>query len=1347
MVRKAIFLNFTRILSSTLFFVICINEACSQSQITFRQLSIKAGLSQNSAVSISQDSTGYLWIATQDGLNRYDGKKFVYFPYSFVDITKPDYSNLGKVYTDRRGELWIIPLDRIPRKLHPETQTFEPIPGIDDASVVYQDKNFNLWFGTYSSGLFCLKNDSEYVNLEILPSNLNGTIFNIVEDSSGDLLLASEHSIIRFNSHTGEHNKLSPESLVNGLIEANFSDIVFDKTGRQWIATYGDGLYFKEENENNFNRISKFSFSDPLPNDLNILDLYLDSKDRLWIATYGRGLYMINFPRQKIDHFIAEKQNPRALHYNDILCIYEDYTGTIWLGTDGAGLSFYDEYLEKFNSFINFQTPENINIDVVRAITVDQEKRVWIGTSGKGLTQFDPLSNSWQTFTTNANSTNNIASDRIMSLLVDEENDLWIGTQGEGLNIYDSNDKFIHYTEDTSILLSAETIWAIFEDSRNRVWLGTREKGLIQFDKKKGEVKYLKDQLLHKNNLSGNNIRVITEGKKGQLWLGTETDGIVLFDTEQESFISFKEKNETNSLSNNNIKSLYYSPDNILWIGTNGGGLNALDLNSEKFYHFTVEDGLANNVIYAIMPDSNGNLWLSSNKGITRFTKGSNLGASPEIVNYTNYDGLATEFNTGAYFKDVDGHLYFGGLDGFYWFKPDKIKVNNILPKTSITSLEVLNELYPIKKGLTLGHTQNTLTFTFSSMQYALPEKNNYQYKLVNYDEDWVHAGNNNFARYSYLPPGDYELLVKSSNYDGIWNETPARFPFKIAFPWYWNPIAKLIYFLLFLWAAYGVYSYFKWRWKMKLDLELKDEEASRLQKLNDFKSKLYTDISHEFRTPLTLISGPVDAKLSEGNLSDRDFESFSMIKRNTNRLLTLVDQLLNMAKLEKGKLSLKVKEGNLGFFIGAIASSFKLKAAQKNIDYQINIDKLQDCMYDEDAIEKILTNLLTNALKYCPDNGLCEFNASRENSTVAISVENKVENLSEIEVDRLFTRFYQKDEYAEGIGVGLSLVKELVNLYRGEVLVRMEDHDMIQFKVILPIERELFESAEILNTPKVNKELTGPATKVGLNKYSDTVSKKTKEKLPLILIVDDHKEIRDFLKSAWDKKYHLYEAENGKSGIEKALEIIPDLIVTDVRMPILDGIELCNILKTDERTSHIPIILLTAGQGDENELKGLQSGADDFVTKPFKLKILEKRVDNLIETRNALRSRYSQEFILKAKDIAITPTDEIFLNRVQRLLDEQLSNPDFNATAFSRKVGMSRMQLHRKLMAHTGLSTTAFIRSQRLKQAIHILQTSDASINEVAYSVGFNTPSYFIKCFKETFSKTPAEYLQTTNK
>ena len=365
----------------------------------------------------------------------------------------------------------------------------------------------------------------------------------------------------------------------------------------------------------------------------------------------------------------------------------------------------------------------------------------------------------------------------------------------------------------------------------------------------------------------------------------------------------------------------------------------------------------------------------------------------------------------------------------------------------------------------------------------------------------------------------------------------------------------------------------------------------------------------------------------------------------------------------------------------------------------------------------------------------------------VVISVKNKVENLSEIEVDRLFTRFYQKDEYAEGIGVGLSLVKELVNLYRGEVSVRIEDHNMIHFKVILPFERELFESVEILNAPEVNKKLKGPADRVGLNKASKTVSKKTKEKLPLVLIVEDHKEIRDFLKSAWDKKYHLYEAENGKSGVEKALEIIPDLIITDVRMPILDGIELCNTLKTDERTSHIPIILLTAGQGEENELKGLQSGADDFITKPFKLKILEKRVENLIESRKALRSRYSQEVILKAKDIAITPTDEIFLNKVQRLLDEQLSNPDFNAATFSKNVGMSRMQLHRKLLAYSGLSTTAFIRSQRLKQAIHILQTSDASINEVAYSVGFNTPSYFIKCFKETFAKTPAEYLQTTNK
>ncbi|SDM14368.1 two-component regulator propeller domain-containing protein [Kriegella aquimaris] len=1343
MKKKKIVVNFSKIVGLVLIFVgNC--HLFSQSQITFRQLSIKDGLSQNSAISVSQDSIGYLWIATQDGLNRYDGRSFTTFPYTFVDITKPDYSNLGKVYTDRQGGVWIIPMDRTLRKFEPTAEIFESLPGINDASTLIQGDKLNYWVGTYNNGLFRVKPDlkggSEYKVEQVLSSDqLNTTIFNIVQHTDGKLLLTTEKKIILFDPATFKSEYIEPTTLYGEPIDVNFSDIVLDKMGREWIGTYGDGLYFGEIGGNGLRRISDLDFTDPLPQNLNIIDLYIDSRDRLWVATYGRGLYMINFEQEKIQHFSSEKHNPQALHYDDILCIYEDYSGTLWYGTDGAGLSYYDEYLEKFNSFTNYQTPERISIDVVRAITLDKDDNVWVGTSGKGLTQYQPETNSWQTFIAEAGDTNTISSNRIMALQTDTDGNLLIGTQGGGLNILDNDGQFTQFSPTSNPSLSANTIWTIYKDRKNRYWLGTREQGLVQFNKEKGEILSYK----YDSGLSSNNIRAITEDDSGNLWMATDADGIVHLDLQTGKFMHYVNDPKKNSLSNNSLKTLYFAPNGILWIGTNGSGLDAFDTKSQKFYNYNIQDGLANNVIYAILPDSHGSLWLSSNKGITRFTPGDNWQSQPQITNYTNYDGLATEFNTGAYYKHKNGALYFGGLEGFYWFKPNQIRENNILPKTTITGLDILNQPYPLQKNRELRHDQNTLSFSFSSMQYSLPEKNQYQYKLQNYDNEWVSSGNTNFARYTQLPPGDYEFLVKSSNYDGVWNESPASYSFSIAPPWYLSSWAKIVYSVLFMALIFGVYRYVIWRWKVKLDLERKEEETQRLKKLNDFKSKLYTDISHEFRTPLTLISAPVDKKMAEGKLSHNDFVSFSMIKRNTQRLIALVDQLLHLAKLEKGELKLRIDKGNLGLFLGMITTSFEYKAQERNITYTITIENLDVAWFDEDALEKIVTNLLSNAFKYGSQGGECHFKAIRSEDNILISVKNTVEKHSDIDVDKLFTRFYQQDAHADGAGIGLSMVKELVHLYHGQTSVAMEREDLIHFQIRLPIEKGAFGKEEFCKT---TSEIPDRVSNTALVSGESLQVGQKEGVRPILLIVEDQKEVREFLKSVWHTKYEVYEAYNGQKGVEKALEIVPDLIISDVRMPICDGIELCNRLKTDERTSHIPIILLTAGISEENELRGLRSGADDFITKPFKLSILETRVANFIATRKRLRSRYSQELVLEAKDIAITPTDEIFLNRVQRILDEHLSDASFNAAAFGERIGMSRMQLHRKLQAYTGLSTTEFIRSQRLRQAAQILKTTDITINEVAYTVGFNTPSYFIKCFKETYKKTPSEYLQSPN-
>ncbi len=1303
----------------------------AQEQIGFRQLSIKDGLSQNSAISIAQDSTGYLWIATQDGLNKYDGRSFTKYPYIFADVTRPNYSHLGKVYVDRKGTVWCIPYDKKLHRLNAKANRFEPLEVTSDATIIYQDRDLNYWVGTYRTGIVLLDSLGRKLPLPS-PIAAGSTCYDILQEGT-NMLLATDRGVLRVGLASKKALDTLRHTATGQLVTRGFSTLQSDQTGRQWLGTYGGGLYFKNPGEDFLHPANDLPLSQPLDPQLNILSLFVDTHQNLWVGTYGSGLFKVDLNAYTVQHFRTDKHNPKAIHYNDILSIYEDYTGTLWFGTDGAGASYYDAFLEKFNSITNFQVPDDIHVDVVRAIATDCRESVWIGTSGKGLMQLNQKTGQWHKYDTRETG---LLSDRIMSLLCGVEGNLLIGTQGGGLSLLSPDGTIVNYLNTPRYNTRAVTIWDIFQDSRGITWLATRENGLLQFDTKTGVVKAF-------NTSSGfpdisDNIRVITEGAKGELWLGTDSEGLVRLHPENGQAETYYHDPLNASIASDKIKSLYYDPSGVLWVGTYGKGLSALDTRDQSFHTFDETNGLANNVVYAILPDEHNNLWLSSNRGISRFSPPPDWRTAPSIVNYTNYEGLATEFNTGAYYKAQDGTLYFGGLEGFYWFVPETIQTHTQLPKTVITGLMVANEPRVPHDGLELDHRENTLSFTFASLQYSLPEKNQYQYRLLNYDKQWIPAEHTNFARYSFLPPGRYEFQVKSSNYDGVWNEAPARFAFVIRPPWYASWWARALYALLLLLGVASAYYYLKWRWRMKLDLQLKQEEASRWERLNDFKTKLYTDISHEFRTPLSLIAAPVENKLTKGGLSDAEFAELSMIKRNTHRLIGLVDQLLQLARLEKGKWPIRLRQDDAGLFIRALLPTFEYQAALKKIQYTWTVAEIKDVWFDSDVLEKILVNLLANALKYCPEGGTCSLSASQSGNRICLEIHNTVEDPATIELDQLFDRFYQGADYDPGAGIGLSLVRELVALYHGEIGAHL-DGNTICFSLELPTDPEAIPGAQKIGEGPHAIHLQG-RDPVAEKREADN-GKKDGE-LPLVLLVEDHEEVRDYLKKAWADKYQILEASNGAEGIQLALENVPELILTDIRMPQCSGIELCNILKQDECTSHIPIILLTSGGEVETELKGLESGADDFVTKPFKLPVLEKRIDNLINTRRSLRHHYSQEYILEAKNIAITPTDEQFLNKVQAIMEQHLSDPQFNATAFCRLVGMSRMQLHRKLQLYTGLSTTAFIRSQRLKQAEQLIRASDLSINEVAYAVGFNTPSYFIKCFREAYDTTPAAYV-----
>ena len=1273
-----------------------------EKRIAFRALTVDDGLSQNSVVSIAMDHTGFMWFATQDGLNKYDGKRFKHYPFQFEDVTRNTFSKLGKVYVDHQNAVWIITNSGKLHKQIKSTERFQFIDNLVNVSTLFQSNNRDFYFGTYGSGLFKISHATHDTIQLLEPDDRALTIYDFIAYDD-KILAATTTGILQIGN--------SDYELITIDRDVNFSAFAKStKTGDLYLGSYGKGL-FVNRGKLNFRPFKGFEKAS-LPDDLIIQDMLVDRSDKLWVATYGNGVYLIDFENETIQHFMANKVDPYALHYNDVLSLYEDFTGIIWLGTDGSGLSYYDKDLVKFNVLTNKQAPNHVNIDFVRAI-VEMEHKVWLGTSNKGLTLVDFKQNEFKMYTTE-NST--LASDRVMSL-INSDGFLWVGHQNSGLQKLEG-DTFKSYPDTEGM-----SIWKIYKASENRLWLCTLN-GLILYDEEHGVVK----TYTSKNSaLASNAIRTVEADDHNRLWIGTESEGLYVLHLNNGTLSEIEAVQD-------HIKSLYYDAG-VLWIGTNGNGLKAYNVTTQAIKHFTTAEGLANNVIYAILPDEDNNLWLSSNKGLTKASISDDTILN--IKNFSNYDGLQTnEFNTGAYFKGENGTLYFGGLEGLNWFNPSQISYNNEKPRTVITDVEVFAKSKPIIQHKTYPAQENTMTFTFSGLHYSQPDRNQYRYKLENHDPDWIFAGNDNTAHYTNLSPNDYTFKVISSNYDGVWNETPATYAFTINKPWYLSSLALIFYTLILLGLGLAFYRYLKWRWYMKMQLEMEHQETQRLKKLDELKTKLYTNISHEFRTPLTLISGPIENQLSKPQLSGEDRKQLSMVRDNSKRLMELVDQMLDLSKLESGHFKLAVEQGDLDVLLSQIAEAFQYKSQQKAIQLECKILPMKGAWYDPDIIEKIVSNLLSNAVKYTPNNGKIYFEATPANERVIMTFTNNGNTIPQERLEQLFQRYYQDVNSHDGVGIGLSLVKELATLSHGKIEATTLNEDEIQFQVTLPISRSSYNRSEIISIPNSKSVNEEPEF---IEERSKIVSKNNSDR-PILLIVEDNIDINNFVASIFEERYHVLQATDGEEGIDMALESIPDVIITDLMMPEIDGIQLCEQLKYDIKTSHIPIIMLTAKTDEADQIKGLKIGADAYLTKPFSPEKLKLIVENQLALIEKWKQRYVSTLSIDP-DVSVNSRQSAFLKRLKEVLDNNLTDPDFSAAGFCQAMHMSRTQLHRKLTASFGESTTGFIRTQRLKLAQELLHKSHMTVAEISYEVGFNSPSYFNKCFKETFGCTPKEY------
>ncbi|MFN3872461.1 MAG: two-component regulator propeller domain-containing protein [Ignavibacterium sp.] len=1363
-----------------IFFLFQTSVISQYAQPRFEHYSVNDGLSSNQISSIIQDSKGFLWVGTKRGLNKYEGYTFKQFNYIPDEINSLTDNEVNFVFQDSKGLIWIATQDGL-NSFNSVTEKINRFSLNDsllsnEVTTVGEDKFGNLWIGTRKG---VCRYDQKKNKLQTFTSNAsdkNSLSSNIVKairlDQNGNLWIGTIKGLCRFDYNSDNFETFLNDSSNSKSLSGNMINcIVEDRKGNLWVGTT-NGLskliYLKDriEFENYF--FDDGSESGKKLNRIRSIDD--DSKGNLWIGTIGGGLIQFEPSTGKFSNYQYSLNDLSSISDNEIFSVCVDNFDNVWIGSPQKGLSKFSPSKARFELF----KPENFSIkDVpandITAIFIDELNQVWLGTKGNGIFVYQLNQNFYPTvllFNLRKDENGWLGSNYITSILKDKEGVIWIGTLAGGINKFDPRTKKIEIFKtnpDDPNSISNNYINTIFEDSEGYIWIGTSAGGVNRFDKQTKTFKRFVYNPRGSNNSSVNSpeITCIAEDKNGNLWFGTTTGGINLYNRKENRFTYFTtELNNKNSISNRNISGILSDTKNRIWIGTLGGGLNLFEKNS--FKHFTEKDGLISNIILSISDDENGNLWLATSKGVSRFNPD-----TKEIRNYDEGDGLqSSEFNPRAIAKhSFSGVLFFGGVRGLNIYNRKSIAENKTIPQVIITDFKLFNKSVfpgndsPIKesisfaKEINLSYDQDVISFSFASLDFTSPSKNQYAYMLEGFDRDWIYSGNIREVTYTNLNSGDYIFKVKATNSDGIWNETGTQIKLTIHPPIWRTWWATLIYVIIFAAGIFAIRKYEMNRIKLRNDLRVKEVESKKLQEVDQLKSRFFANLSHEFRTPLMLIKGPVE-QLRENSDDDEAKSKLNMVSRNINNLQTLIDQLLELSQLEAAAIPINAARQNLVSTLKGLVSSFIPLANLREILLTFESDLTElDAWVDSDKLEKVINNLLSNALKFTPPKGRIVISLSAEkldNKEFAqIKISDTGIGIANDKLDKIFERFFQVDDSTDkkfsGSGIGLALVKELVELHKWKISVKSELHKGTEFKVQIPLWNYLEESQKI----KVKEVTSETKTDVQVDQKEIDIRKVMPEKevtaksdkKPSILIVEDSEDVRIYLTDILKRDYEVIEAENGVMGLESAAQNSPDLIISDIMMPLMDGIEFCKRIKTNWETSHIPVILLTAKVSQESKLEGLETGADDYLIKPFESRELFIRIKNLLDQRRKLREKFSKEIRISAEAVTTNSVDNEFLTKAFEIAEINISNPDFNAEDLVIKLNMSLSKFRRKLLALTGESPGEFLRNYRMKKAAQLILEKKFNITQIAFEVGFNSSSHFTKAFQQQFGCSPSEF------
>ncbi len=1344
------------------------------------------GLSQHSVAAIAQDAKGFLWIGTRHGINRYDGKEFKNYDHSLGTIQTISNSTIQCILVDRLGNIWIgtygggvsyYNYEKDTFKYYKEAQSGDSLSN-NFVMALFEDSRGNIWVGTETGGLNMLNiktgNFVRYKSNQADPFSISSNnITSIGEDGNGNLWVGTwGEGINFFDQNTKRFIKFStkPDNIIDNDVVRN---IFTSRNGDLYAGTYHGlkKLHYKGNSYTISDTLHDDVKMDPALSSVRVLSIAEDQLGNLWVGTENEGLFYLNTKTGEGRQFLRDPKAKNGIPSNSIWSLHVDNFGTVWIGSYDKGLFKIDPYEEKFTKIFQNNPFENsLSHNVVSSFAEDKAGNIWIGTDGGGLNYYNVQTNTFEHFKYDPNDPTSLADNAVVSLTLDHQDNLWVGSWEGGVSLLEKGKKKfkrINALAGDINSLSGNDIHKVYCDSKNRIWIGAFRGGLDMIDQSQNTVHhYLKPGTIHQ--ISANKIRTILEDFQGRIWVGTEGAGLYCITLNQDNSVNrivnyMNIPNDSTSISYNIITDLFEDKNKTLWVATEGGGLNKYNFTNDDFDVLSKKDGLPSDVIYGIEEDYYGSLWISTNQGLVQYE------VEKEAIHiYDQLDGLQSEeFYKASSYRTRDGQLLFGGSRGFNIFNPKSVGRNPNAPQVYITSATLSGEpLIPGKgKPLTknileteeiiFDYDQNDFSFSFSSLNYSQSAKNKFEYKLENYDDKWQLADERNIAAYTNVPPGYYIFKVRGSNNDNVWNTTPHDLVVIINKPWYLTYWAYGLYAtVIILFLIIGRDNIIK-RERLKSELQLEHMELTKTQELSKLKSRFFANISHEFRTPLTLIIGPLITLYQ--NLKGTEKTQAKMMIRNAEQLLGLINQVQDLSKLESGSMKLVTTKSDIVNFLRGIAYSFTSFADKKYITYKTELPKKEIPVYFEhEKLEKVFNNLLINAFKFTPEFGTITVGIKEDNRVVHIFVEDSGPGIPAEEIDQIFNRFFQGNTSKTGTGIGLSLAKELVELHKGSITVKSDLGKVTTFTISLHLgsnhltPAEISEKAEFPSPSTFQQELSKISLLDDEESHEENIEESSLDnQTPLLLIVDDNVEMLHFISNILHAHYNVTTATNGFDALKIARTQIPDLIITDIMMPEMDGYQFCEALKKDQKTSHIPVIMLTAKASSSSELKGFETGAIHYITKPFNPSLLEVRVKNIFQNQIQLKERIlnNQTLNLDPKHVVITTADDDFLKNIVACIEENIADSGFQVDDLCKELGLGRMQLYRKLKGLIGLSANEFIRSIKLKRAAQLIRQQKLTIAEVTYMVGFNDLHYFRQCFKKQFGVNPSEYVVTEAK